>query len=108
MTIFMVEKYTIKPDKLGEFNTVYKKFEAFLKKRKALFKEVKSHKMFSRLIGGHWGEYVEMTEVENFADFEKLMSRVMQDKEYLTKIYPEMMALIVPGTHSLEVWNSFP
>jgi len=108
MTVFMVETYIIKPDKLGEFTAFIKKFETWMKKHPELFKEVKSHKLFSHLLGGNWGGFVEMWEAKSLADIEKVFNRVMQDKEYMTKIYPEVMALVVPGTHSINIWNPVP
>ncbi len=107
MTIFLVETYVVKPDKLGEFTALYKKFEAYMKKRKDLFKEVKSHKIFSHLMGGSWGGYVEMTEFENFVDPEKWMNRIMQS-DYMKTLYPEFMSLEVPGKHTMNIWNPFP
>jgi hypothetical protein len=108
MTIFVVETYLVKLDKLGDYQALGKKFEAFMKKRPSLFKEVKSHKVFSHLFGGNWGGYVEMTEVESMADVEKFYNRLMADKEFMAQIYQEFIALIVPGTYSLNMWNSVP
>jgi hypothetical protein len=102
----MVETYVVKPDKLGEFTAFCKKKETYMKKRPDLFKEVKSHKLFSQMLGGNWGGYVEIWEAKSLADIEKVFNRVMQDKEYMTKINPEGNALIVPGTDSLNIWSS--
>jgi hypothetical protein len=107
LTVFLVETYVIKPDKLGAFTALYKKFETYMKKRKDLFKEVKSHRIFSQLMGGNWGGYVEMTEFENFADFEKWMNKIMRS-DYMTTLYPEFAGLEVPGKHTMNVWNPFP
>jgi hypothetical protein len=107
MAVFMVETYIIKPDKLGEFTAFVKKFETWMKKRPDLFKEVKSHKLFSHMLGGNWGGYVEMWEFENLADCEKCFNRVMQS-DYMTTLYPEYASLEVPATHSINIWNSVP
>ena len=107
MAVFLVETYVIKPDKLGEFTELYKKFEAYMKKRKDLFKEVKSHRIFSQLMGGSWGGYVEMTESESFSDFEKWMNKIMRS-DYMKTIYPEFASIEVPGKHTMNTWNSFP
>jgi len=105
MAIIMAETYVIKPDKLGEFTAFGKKFETWMKEHPELFKEVKSHKLFSHMLGGKWGGYVEMREFENLADFEKWMNRLMQS-EFMTTLYLEYAGLEVPGSHSIEVWNS--
>jgi antibiotic biosynthesis monooxygenase (ABM) superfamily enzyme len=107
MTVFLVETYVIKPDKLEEFNTLLKKSETYMKKHPDLFKEMKSHKIFSQLFGGNWGGYIEMYEFENLASFEKWMTRIMQS-DYMKTSYPEQMSLVVPGTHSANMWNSVP
>jgi hypothetical protein len=106
VTILMVDTYVVKPDKLGEYTAFLKKVKKWMKKRKDLFKEVKSHRFFSHLLGGKWGGYVEMYEFENLADFEKFFSRAMRDKEFMTKIYPEAASFTVPGSESVDIWNS--
>jgi len=105
MTIFMVETYVVKPEKQAEFTTWLKKYFAFVEKHPQLFKEVKSYKMFAHMLGGNWGGYVEMWEFENLANCEKCFNRVMQDKQYMTTLYPEAMAFVVAATHSISIWN---
>jgi hypothetical protein len=106
MTVFFVDTYAVKPDKLGEFTTFFKKFETFIKKRPELLKEAKSIKFFSHMLGGTWGGYVEMYEFANLADFEKCFNRIMQDKEFMTTIYAEFTTYVVPGSESTNIWNS--
>jgi len=105
MTILMIETYVIKPDKLGEYTAFFKKFMEWVKKNPDLFKEVKSFKLFSHMLGGKYGTYVEMWELENLAECEKWTNKILQS-EYVTRFQPEVMGLVVPGTLSLEMWNS--
>jgi hypothetical protein len=107
MTIFTLERYVVKPDKLGEFTAFVKKFEALTKKRPELCKEMKSYKIFSDLLGGNWGGGAWMTEYDNLADFEKCFKKAMADKEFMTMM-AEWNALIVPGTYSINVWTPVP
>ena len=107
MTIFSVETFIVKPDKLGEFPAVLKKFETWMKKHPDLFKEVKSVKVFSHMLGGNWGGYVQMWEYENFADFEKSMNKSMKS-DFMTKLNAEFASLIVAGSYSSMIWNSVP
>jgi hypothetical protein len=107
MTIFSVETWIVKPDKLSEFKTVFKKYETWMKKHPELFKDVKSIKVFSHMLGGNWGGYVYMTEYENLADFEKSMNKSMKS-DFMTTIYPEFASLIAPGSYSTNIWNSVP
>jgi hypothetical protein len=108
MTVFMVETLVVKPDKLGEAAAFDEKFEALMKKRPDLFKEIKSVKHFSHFLGGNSGGRVMMWEFESLADVDKFLNRCMGDKEWMTKFYPELAALMVPGTHSLNVWTPIP
>lgn len=107
MTIFSVETWIVKPDKLGEFPAYHKKMETWMKKHPELFKEVKSVKVFSHMLGGNWGGYVYMTEFENLADFEKSMNKSMKS-DFMTKLAPEFESLIVAGSYSINIWNSVP
>ena len=107
MTFFVVETYIIKPDKLGENLARYKKWEAWWKNHPEVCKEVKSNKLFSHLLGGNFGGYVEMTEFENLADVEKFYNKFMKS-DFMTTIYPEFLSHIVPGTYSMNIWNSVP
>ena len=108
MAVFMVETYVVKPDKQEEFREFCKKYVEWTKKRPDLFKEVKSWKLFAQVLGGNFGGYVEMWEFENLADGEKAMNRMMQDKEFITTIYSEFANLLVPATHTINIWNSVP
>lgn len=105
MTVFLAETYVVKPDKLGEFTAFYKKSEKWMKKHPELFKERRSHRLSSHMLGGKRGGFVEMLEAESLAHIEKVLSGAIQDEEYKTKTLPEFIALIVPGTHSVEIWD---
>ena len=105
MTVFFVETWIVKPDKLGEFPAHAKKWETWMKKHPEVCKEIKSNKIFSQLLGGNFGGYVEMTEFENLAENEKWLNKFMKS-DYMTTIYPEFASLIVAGSHSIDIWNS--
>lgn len=104
MTVFMVETYVVKPEKLAEFTAWAKKFFEWKETHPQLFKEVKSYKMFAQVLGGNWGGQVEMWEFENLAECEKWMNRIMQS-EWMVTLYPEFVALVAPATHSMCIWN---
>jgi len=107
MAIFMLEQYVIKSDKMNEFTVFLKKYLPWIQKRRAdLYKEVKSHKMISQMFGGNFGKYMEIWEYESLADCEKCFSRLMQDKELMTEIFPEFASYFAPATHTIEIWNS--
>jgi hypothetical protein len=107
MTVFSVETWIVKPDKLGEHAALMKKMETWMKKHAPEFKEIKSYKVFSHLLGGKWGGYVWMQEYENVAESEKCFNKIMKS-DFMTTLYPEFASLIVPGSYSIDMWNSVP
>lgn len=106
MTIFKVETYVIKPEKGEEYHAIIKKWTAYIKKNKEKCKELKSWKLFSQMIGDNIGSYIEMWELESLADYEKLMNRIMQDKEFRAMSSPFSKDCLVPATYSVSIWNS--
>jgi hypothetical protein len=47
---------------------------------------------------------MEMGEFESLADYEKMMKRIMQDKELQT-IFSSFYDCVVPATDSINIWN---
>ena len=106
MTIYRIETYVIKPEKHNEYRAIMKKWLEYIKKHKQKCRELKSWKLFSRLIGDQIGGYVEMWELDSLADYEKLMNRIMQDKEFQEIISEFSTKCLVPATYTANVWNS--
>jgi hypothetical protein len=106
LTVFYVTTYVVKLEKLGEVPAIIKKYVAWMKSRPDLFKEMKSWKSFSHMYGGNRGCIVDMMEFESLADLEKFSIRYHGDKEHITKIAPEIQAMIVPGTYSSSIWKA--
>jgi len=100
----MVETYVVKPEKQEEFMAMIKKWVAETKKNKEKYKELKSYKLFAQMFGDNRLGYSEMWEFENLANLEKLLNRLMQDKEF-QKILSEFVSQIVPDTWSIKIWN---
>jgi hypothetical protein len=103
-----VETYVLKPEKQAELTAYKKKWRKFFRYKDGhllSFKEVKSHRMFSQLIGNA-DEYVEMFEFESLADSEKFLSKLAKSG-YMTKLYPVFISLIVPGSRSTSVWAPY-
>ena len=95
----------LKPEKQAElavYKRKWRKFFGYKDGRLLSFKEVKSHRMFSQLIGVADG-FVEMFEFESLAESEKFLNKLMKSG-YMTKLYPEFISLIVPGSRSMVVW----
>ncbi len=106
MPIYMIEKYVIKTDKLTEFATYTKKYLNWLQqKRPTLYKEVKTHQMLNQMFGDHYCQQMEIWEYQNLTDLEKTWTRLMQDQELNTQVFPEFANFIVPGSHKIEIWG---
>ena len=50
------------------------------------------------MIGDNVNEFIEMWELESLADYEKLMNRIMQDKEFQTVASRFYKDCLVPAT----------
>jgi YesN/AraC family two-component response regulator len=107
MTLFQVETYVIKPEKQQEYRAIVKKWAAYIKENKEKCKEMKSWKLFSQMTGGSAGGYVEMGEFESLADYEKFTHRTFHGHDkFITAIVLGFTACVVPGTYSMNIWNS--
>jgi len=101
--LYILEVYTAKPDKVNDVVALIQKLVGLMKKHPEKFKELKSYSGFQHFIGT-WGGFYEAWEVESFADFEKIMAKMMTDNELKT-IPEEFFKLVVPGSHHFEIVN---
>jgi hypothetical protein len=108
MTIFVAETFIVKPDKIGEYRALEEKYATYAKEHPDLFKEQISHKVFSHRFGGKVGGFVEMSEFKTLAEAERCGNQLMQDQQFVMTILQPSMALAVPGSYSIEIWDSFP
>jgi len=105
LTIFIVDIYLVKTEKLSQFMQYIQKFLKHKEENPKKFKECKSWRVFRQAFGEMSGAFVEMMEFENMADAEKWGARMREDK-VMVKYREEFMPLIEPATHSMELWNS--
>ncbi len=102
-----METYVIKPEKQGKYMAIMRKWGAYVKTNKEKCKELKSWKLFSQMIGGNTGGYVEMSGYESLADFEKFMKRIFHGQDAsIAAIVSGFKTCVVPGTYSVNIWNS--
>jgi hypothetical protein len=107
MAVFKVEAYVAKPEKHEEYMAIMKKWAAYIRKNKEKCKELKSWNLLSQMTGGNSGGYVEMSEFESLADYEEFMHRVFHGNDKLiTAIVSGFTVCVVPGTYSMNIWNS--
>ena len=105
MTVFVVERYVVKPGKQGELMLLLQRMREYKKENPEQFKEMKSKRVFSQMFGGISGGYIELNEFNSMADAEKYMTRMFKDEGFM-KLYQEAIQLIVPATYSLNVWKA--
>jgi len=103
-SIFWVHQSVLKPEKTGEYAAWLKKYEAWTQGQAELFKEVKSVKLLSQVIGNSMGSFLELWEFESLADLERWLVKYSSNKE-VAVWHQEWMAMIVPGTWSSSMWT---
>jgi len=108
MTIFVAETFIIKPGKMGEYHALAEKYIAFVKDHPELFKELLSRRGFTHTWGGVVGGCVELSEFNSMAEAESCGARIMQHQEFMASIVLPSMDMYVPGSYSIQIWNSFP
>lgn len=105
--VFKVEMYVIKSEKREEYRAIMKKWAVYIKKNEEKCKELKSWRLFSQMTGDNSGEYVEMAEFDSLADYEKFMRRIFHGNDkFIAAIVSGFTTCVVPGTYSMNIWNS--
>jgi len=105
MSVFMVDKYVVKPEKQGEFMQLMLRFLNYKKENPEKFKGAKSWKLFVQMFGGITHAYIEMWEFDNMADAEKCFANMQKDERF-TKMVQEFTLLIDPATRTTNLWST--
>ena len=105
MSIFVVEKCMVKPEKREQFKSLMQRVLKYKEENPKLFKEVKSWKLFRQMFGGIAGAYISMWEFENLTDLEKCWAKEEKDEGFM-KMHQELLQLIDPATFSMKIWTS--
>ncbi|MCW4005585.1 MAG: hypothetical protein NWF04_03165 [Candidatus Bathyarchaeota archaeon] len=101
----------MKPEKIDDFSEFAKKYLRWREKcNPDLYREVKNHLMIDQTIdapdSGSYGGYIEIWEYENLSDCDKCWSRILEDEELMTQVYPEFARFLAPETHSIELLDT--
>jgi len=104
MTILVVEKWLVKPEKQEEHTKVMQKFRKFIKDNPERFKGIKSVKEYTQMFGGINGMNIWLIEYDSLADYEKENARMQKDED-AKKLTQEWQALIDPATVSVDIWS---
>jgi hypothetical protein len=104
MTILELETVVVKPEKQEEAMALWQKMVKYMKEHPEKTR-AKSTKIFTQVFGGTFGALVVMSEYDSLADWEKDYATMMQDETQM-KVMQEFMALIVPGTFSVNILSA--
>ena len=96
--MYVVETFTLKPEKVMDFPCP-KMFQALIKKRPDLFKELKNWAVYQHSLGT-FGGMIEFSEFESFEDYQKWMGKIMTDKEF-APILGAFIDSIIPGSYQI-------
>jgi len=105
VTVFLIRTYCVKPDKLKEHNEWGKRLVSLMKKKPQLFGDVKSMKVFSHKYSGCVGGFTAMWGFETLAHVEGWEKDFSEIPEEMA-LRSEFMDLIVPGSFSVDIWES--
>jgi hypothetical protein len=105
LTIFLIRTYTVKPDKLNEHNEWGKRLVALMKKKPELFSGVKSMRVLSHKYSGVVGGFTAMWGFDSLASIEGWENGFSEIPEEAA-LRSEFMDLIIPGSFSVDIWES--
>jgi len=103
MSIFIVETYVVRPEKLDEFTPALNEFLKFKKKNPKLFQGLKSWKLYKQEYGGTTHMYVEMWEYSSLEAMERISDRIFAHEEMI-KIVKGFHQLIESISFSTSIW----
>jgi hypothetical protein len=102
MSIFFVETYVVKAEKLEEFPQRLKEFIKYKEDHPDLFPGLKSWKLYRQRIGEPTGLYIEMWEYESLTHWEQ--DRTFEEDEGMKRISSGFHQLVEPATFSTSIW----
>lgn len=99
VTVFMMDTYVLKPEKVSEYATFLKRYDTWMRSQPELFREVKSVRLYSQTLGHVLDSYCEIWEFESLAGLETWVAKYFVNKE-ATAWHQEWLGMVVPGTES--------
>lgn len=99
MAFINVGMYTVREERKQEFFALSKKIDGHMKKSKLLTEAVKSRRLFTRSLGGTFGEFIDVWEFRSWTDYDKYLRSYGEDKTW-AGFWKEFMLLVEPATHT--------
>ncbi len=103
MSVFFVETYTVRFEKMDQLASLFKRATSLIKERPEKFVGLKSYQAFSQTVG-ELGGHIEVWEFESMNDIDAMFKTMFGDEE-LKKIPQEFFSLVEPGTYRTQVWT---
>ena len=103
MSIFLVETYVVRAEKLSEFDPALNEFLKFKETRSELFKGLRSWKLLKQEYGGVSDMYIEMWEFDSLAAMETMNARLSSD-EGMKRIGRKFHELVESTSFSANIW----
>jgi len=94
-----VGMYTVRQEKKEEFLALSKRISDHMKGSKLLSEAIKSRRLFTRCMGGTYGEFIDVWEFRNWTDYDKYLRSYAED-EVWGGFWKEFMLLVEPSTQS--------
>lgn len=94
-----VGMYTVRQEKKEEFLALSKRISDHMKQSKLLSEAIKSRRLFTRCMGGTYGEFIDVWEFRNWTDYDKYLRSYAED-EVWAGFWKEFMLLVDPATHT--------
>ena len=103
MSVFVVETYVVRAEKLEDFTPALQEFLDFKDRNPALFEGLKSWRLLKQEFGGVSDMYVEMWEYENLAEMERVSEQIFAD-EGMSRIGKGFHQLVEPTSFTAAIW----
>ena len=94
-----VGMYTVRQEKKEEFLALSKRISKHMKQSGLLSETIKSRRLFTRCMGGTYGEFIDVWEFRNWTDYDRYLRSYEEDKVW-GGFWKEFMLLVEPTTHS--------
>lgn len=99
MAFVNIGTYSVSQDKREEFLALMNRISDHMKKHLSEFEPIKSHKLYTRSLGGVYGEFVDMWEFESWTEYEKYEKIYAADRIW-AGLWEEFMRLVEPSSQT--------
>ncbi len=99
MVFVNIGTFSVSPDKRELLLALMKRTSDHMKENPDRFRFVRSHRLYTRSLGGTYGEFVDMWEFESWTGYQEYEKTYASDKAW-GELWAEFMRLVEPSTQS--------